>query len=1179
MAIEDYKYTKELEVTSDGDSTSFDWPLPIRRIVPGDHNDTGTGDIKIDWTDIRSKKDIAVFDGDENAVDYYIEYFNVMRGNTIDLEDFESGFGGWSNDPNNDFDWDRHDGPTPSDDTGPLAAYSGDYYIYIEGTDINDGDVAIIEYDIGSSKDGYVDFWYFQDGPACGLLYLQGYDGSDWVDIWKNVEGDRITQWFHVSKDETQFTGISKLRFRYECIDDDFHQDIALDHIRIVEDSDDIIEEETEAVIWVDKSLTRDGSEKLILAYGNGPEDNSVRGEELFGGNSDVRFAALFTETDFTLRLWEDFSKHHRRGWVEDALSSPYPNRPTPVGLGLGFYGQYAEDNRGTQFPQILTAKTGDEPVLTDDGFVAFAGVRVFSDKGPDFEHLFLQSDDEEGASGDYIRWYTRRHLSDDKHAVYVNQGTTEVPATGSDLHDNEWHTLGLLRTSGESATYGLSEDNSTVDSGGGDSVGDDPQYIFIGGDPDDSSDMNELVGEVSYIYVISAELSPEQRDLFHDAVKPDQTLFDQKAAKSNIIVTTNEPESISNTEATLSGTLVDLGGNSSLDVYFEWGTDTSYGNTTSTESLSSAPQDFTATIDELDPIEEYHYRAVATDGNDSWHSEDVVFRPAEIIHSVDADSGWDSGTLTDVEAKDDKLVLKNDPIKQTEVDYSGEDYGTYSGNFHHWVLKCESDYSGNLIVCPIREEGWKTDVAIEFGRYYESDDDYTILKRVTGKKGDKETVIPDVELSWHDKYYVGHDGEGDDSRYGSDLSPSDEGQYLTVLSDNSRFVDLGDNHSSRSYGFSKIKVELPSYPSSGDRVEQIDLSDMEFAGESRVEWSADTPSDTSVKVETRRSLDGGSTWSSWTELSNGDSIPDIKGEDTTNGLLEIRQTLSTSDSEKTPELSKLSVYIAKSPGNIARGTGYNHSVGSGAVYTTYSVNGVGHTYAVGSGSISHITRPVSSTGYTQSVGSGTIIAGRTASGQGYTHSFGTGQIKARTHIEASTGYTHSFGFGNVRRTGVSSGHTYSVGYGSAKMRAHVSGNGYTQSFGTGQAIRAVYISGTGYSHSYGSGLANAVFYIKSAGYTHSVGEGIAGVQFTVQGEGYTHSISDPNSRVHRSFSVEGNGRVYSIALVAGVKIGNRWFQQQELSHDNEWGTKYNLNTDAWDTKYSQAQSTWGKKY
>jgi hypothetical protein len=96
------------------------------------------------------------------------------------------------------------------------------------------------------------------------------------------------------------------------------------------------------------------------------------------------------------------------------------------------------------------------------------------------------------------------------------------------------------------------------------------------------------------------------------------------------VVVTTNEAANIQSDSAQLNGTLESLEGNSEMDVYFEWGTDTNYGNTTSVQTLSSTG-DFNDTISGLIVDTTYHYRAVVTDGTNTWYGSDVTFTTSYI--------------------------------------------------------------------------------------------------------------------------------------------------------------------------------------------------------------------------------------------------------------------------------------------------------------------------------------------------------------------------------------------------------------------------------------------------------------------------------------------------------------------------------------------------------------------
>ena len=92
-----------------------------------------------------------------------------------------------------------------------------------------------------------------------------------------------------------------------------------------------------------------------------------------------------------------------------------------------------------------------------------------------------------------------------------------------------------------------------------------------------------------------------------------------------NLSVTTGGATAIGSTTATLNGTLTGLGAFSSAQVYFEYGTTTSYGNTTASQSRSSLGS-FSASISGLTPNTTYYFRAVARAGGTTVHGSSAVF-------------------------------------------------------------------------------------------------------------------------------------------------------------------------------------------------------------------------------------------------------------------------------------------------------------------------------------------------------------------------------------------------------------------------------------------------------------------------------------------------------------------------------------------------------------------------
>jgi len=102
------------------------------------------------------------------------------------------------------------------------------------------------------------------------------------------------------------------------------------------------------------------------------------------------------------------------------------------------------------------------------------------------------------------------------------------------------------------------------------------------------------------------------------------------------------------------------------------------------------------------------------------------------------------------------------------------------------------------------------------------------------------------------------------------------------------------------------------AYPSSGTRTSPtyniVTAGTVESA---TITWTANTPVGTSVTVETRVSLDGGATWSSWQITTSGSAVPGLpKGTNLANARIQLRQTLSTTNSAVTPQLQDVRIQI-----------------------------------------------------------------------------------------------------------------------------------------------------------------------------------------------------------------------------------------------------------------------------
>ena len=115
-------------------------------------------------------------------------------------------------------------------------------------------------------------------------------------------------------------------------------------------------------------------------------------------------------------------------------------------------------------------------------------------------------------------------------------------------------------------------------------------------------------------------------------------------AGAPSLTVTTDQAIDIGTTTATLQGSLTDLGSASSVDVSFEWGTTTSYGNETAVQATTSTGT-FSYTISGLASNTAYHFRAKAVDSTTSYGGNSTF------ITGTTAITGGGGGRVVDVTA------------------------------------------------------------------------------------------------------------------------------------------------------------------------------------------------------------------------------------------------------------------------------------------------------------------------------------------------------------------------------------------------------------------------------------------------------------------------------------------------------------------------------------------------
>ncbi len=153
-------------------------------------------------------------------------------------EGFESGFGGWTQDSGDDFDWTRRSGTTPSSNTGPSGAFEGSFYVYVETSAPNNPQLTAILnspcFDLSGETQATYTFNYHMTGNAVGVLRLEASTdgGTTWTEIWSR-SGDQGNAWNDASVNLNTFAGASvQLRYRGTS-GNSWQGDLVVDNIQL----------------------------------------------------------------------------------------------------------------------------------------------------------------------------------------------------------------------------------------------------------------------------------------------------------------------------------------------------------------------------------------------------------------------------------------------------------------------------------------------------------------------------------------------------------------------------------------------------------------------------------------------------------------------------------------------------------------------------------------------------------------------------------------------------------------------------------------------------------------------------------------------------------------------------------------------------------------------------------
>ena len=149
-------------------------------------------------------------------------------------ESFETGFGDWVNLGNDNFDWARISGGTPSDDTGPLVAHEGSFYAYTEASDPNyPSQTAFLQasFDFTGITNPALSFFYHMFGGNMGTLSVL-VNGAT---VWSKTGAEQTAQadpWVETTIDLSAYANQCNVAVEFRGVTGNgWQSDMAVDKI------------------------------------------------------------------------------------------------------------------------------------------------------------------------------------------------------------------------------------------------------------------------------------------------------------------------------------------------------------------------------------------------------------------------------------------------------------------------------------------------------------------------------------------------------------------------------------------------------------------------------------------------------------------------------------------------------------------------------------------------------------------------------------------------------------------------------------------------------------------------------------------------------------------------------------------------------------------------------------
>jgi hypothetical protein len=225
-----YNGTIDITVTGGTAPYTYQWCTNAGSATTQDVTSLCGGTYSITVTDNKLCASSKVFTVTSNSCSNQISQFPHT-------ESFETGLGLWTQATNDNFDWTRNSGGTPTGKTGPTSAASGSYYMYTEATG-NSG-TAYLEspcLNFTGATGATVEFFFHMYGSTMGTLALQvsTNNGASWSTIYSQ-SGNKGASWLlaSVPLSQSYLTAYTKIRFA-GTLGSNQTSDMAIDGITIL---------------------------------------------------------------------------------------------------------------------------------------------------------------------------------------------------------------------------------------------------------------------------------------------------------------------------------------------------------------------------------------------------------------------------------------------------------------------------------------------------------------------------------------------------------------------------------------------------------------------------------------------------------------------------------------------------------------------------------------------------------------------------------------------------------------------------------------------------------------------------------------------------------------------------------------------------------------------------------